>query len=157
MNAKKFLAVLLALVLCLGTLAACDSKPAETTAPAAEGTTAPAAETTAPAQETTEAAPLTNAEIYPISSDHTFKVLTTRSNIEDTANWHMMVDTIGLDVEWVVSTSEQVPLTFIDKGSMPDIYFQPAGLTPEQINEYGKSGLLVNYADYTDAQYAEVD
>lgn len=150
MNAKKLLAVLLALVLCLGTLAACDSKPAETTAPAAEGTTAPAAETTAPAQETTEAAPLTNAEIYPISSDHTFKVLTTRSNIEDTANWHMMVDTIGLDVEWVVSSSEQVPLTFIDKGSMPDIYFQPAGLTPEQINEYGKAGLLVNYADYID-------
>lgn len=150
MNAKKLLAVLLALVLCLGTLAACDSKPAETTAPAAEGTTAPAAETTAPAQETTEAAPLTNAEIYPISSDYTFKVLTTRSNIEDTANWHMMVDTIGLDVEWVVSSSEQVPLTFIDKGSMPDIYFQPAGLTPEQINEYGKGGLLVNYADYID-------
>lgn len=102
MNAKKLLAVLLALVLCLGTLAACDSKPAETTAPAAEGTTAPAAETTAPAQETTEAAPLTNAEIYPISSDYTFKIATTNTNAPDADNWNLMVDTIGLNVEWQV-------------------------------------------------------
>ena len=48
MNVKKILALLLALALCVGTLVACDSKPAETTAPVAEGTTAPAAETTAP-------------------------------------------------------------------------------------------------------------
>lgn len=152
MNAKKILALLLALVLCVGTLAACNADPAETTAPPAQDTTAPAAQdTTAPAaDDTTAPAELKNVDIYPISSDHTFKVLTTRTNIDKTSNWHMMVDTIGLDVEWVVNTNEQVPLTFIDKASMPDIYFQPAGLTTQQINEYGKSGLLVNYADYID-------
>ena len=147
MNAKKLLALLLALVLCVSVLAGCNSDSKETTqatTQATEGTTA------ATTEATTEAAPLTNAERYPISSDHTFKVLTTRSNIDATTNWHMMVDTIGLDVEWVVSTNEQVPLTFIDKSSMPDIYFQPGGLTAQQINEYGKAGLLVNYADYID-------
>jgi len=151
MTAKKLIALVLALVLCVGTLAACDSKPAETTAPTtAPATTAKPTETTAAPTETQPAEPLKNVDVYPISSDHTFKVLTTRSNIEDTANWQLMVDTIGLDVEWVVSTSEQVSLTFVDKSGMPDIYFQPAGLTPQQINDYGKGGLLVNYADYID-------
>lgn len=150
MNAKKLLAVLLALVLCLGTLAACDSKPAETTAPAAEGTTAPAAETTAPAQETTEAAPLTNAEIYPISSDHTFKIATTNTNAPDADNWNLMVDTIGLNVEWQVATTEQLPLLFLDEENLPDMFFQANAVANSQIDEYGRAGLLVNYADYMD-------
>ena len=41
MNAKKLLALILALVMCIGALAACDSKPAETTAPAVSGEMAP--------------------------------------------------------------------------------------------------------------------
>ena len=43
MNAKKLIALLLALVLCVGTLAACNSDPKETTqatTKATEGTTA---------------------------------------------------------------------------------------------------------------------
>ena len=71
MNAKKLLALVLALVLCVGCLAACDSKkPAETT-PAA--TTKPA-ETTKPGEtqpaETEPAAPLKNADIYPHGHRH---------------------------------------------------------------------------------------
>ena len=127
-TAKKILAVLLALVLCVGTLAACDSKPAETTTtPAAESTTAPAAETTAPAEETTEAAPLTNAERYPISSDHTFKILSTHNDPDGADNWNLVAETIGLDYEWVKLTAEQVPLVFLDEKNMPDIFFQPGG------------------------------
>ena len=51
---KKALALILALVLCVGVLAACDTMPAEeTTKPAAQGTTAPAGDsTTAPAAPT---------------------------------------------------------------------------------------------------------
>ena len=151
MTAKKLLALVLALVLCVGVLSACKQEPAETKpAETKPAETKPAETKPAETQptETEPAAPLLNKDLYPISSEHTFKILTTRADIEKTANWHMMVDTIGLDVEWVSMTNEQVPLTFIDENSMPDIYFQPGGLTAQQINEFGKSGLLVNYADY---------
>ena len=47
---KKLLAMLLAVVMVLS-MAACNTTPSETTAPAADGTTAPAADTTAPVQE----------------------------------------------------------------------------------------------------------
>ena len=149
MNARKIFALLLALALCVGTLAACDSKPAETTAPAAEGTTAPAT-TTAPVQETTEPKPLTNAERYPISSDHTFTIATGFSGVEKADNWKLMVDTIGLNVEWKVVAQEQTALLFLDKEQMPDMFVQPYGLSNVQINEYGEAGLLVNYAEYLD-------
>ena len=153
MIAKKLLALTMALVLCVGVLAACQNTPVETQPATTQPATTQPAETQ-PAEtqpvETQPAEPLLNKDVYPISSDHTFKILTTRSNIDKTTNWHLMVDTIGLNVEWVMATNEQVPLTFLDTETMPDIYFQPAGLTTQQINEYGKAGLLVNYADYID-------
>lgn len=149
MTARKFLAVFLALILCLGTLSACQQTPAETTAPSSE-TTKPA-ETTAPAtQETTEPAPLTNAEFYPISSDHIFQVAVTRENAPTADCWNLMVDTIGLDVEWQVITSEQTPLLFVGGSEMPDMFIETAGISQAQIKEYGQGGLLVNYADYLD-------
>ena len=62
----RILAVLLALVMCIGLMAGCDTKPAdETTKPAAQGTTAPAAQDTT----TAPAAPTKNVDIYPLDTD----------------------------------------------------------------------------------------
>lgn len=149
MNTKKLLAFLLTLSLCLGILAGCNAEPAETTASTTAGTTAPVETTAAPA-ETTEAGPLKNTDIYPISSDHTFKVATTFEGVEEADNWNMVVDTIGLDVEWQIVTKEQVPLLFMDEAGMPDMFMQVSGVSIAQINEYGQAGLLVNYMDYID-------
>lgn len=43
-----------------------------------------------------------------------------------------------------------MPLLFVNNTTLPDMIFHPTGLSNEQVNEYGKSGLLVNYADYLD-------
>jgi len=162
MNAKKLLALLLALIVCTGTLAACDTKPAETTA----GTTAPVQSTTAPTgtaapTETTEAAPLTNAERYPIDFDGTLTCVSTRQNAAETAYWLAWEEHTGVDVDWQATAIEQVPLLFLDEKTMPDMFFQASGLSVPQINEYGQQGRLINYMDYLDklpniaARYAE--
>lgn len=149
MNAKKLLALLLALVLCVGTLAACSSDPQETTqstTKAPEGTTAATEGTT----EATGAAELKNTDIYPVSSDHTFTLATTRTDPEATVNWALFLDTVGIDYEWQINTNEQTPLMFIDEGSLPDIFWYCSGLSNVQIKEYGAAGMLVNLADYLD-------
>lgn len=162
MNAKKLLALLLALIVCTGTLAACDTKPAETTA----GTSAPVQSTTAPTgtaapTETTEAAPLTNAERYPIDFDGTLTCVSTRQNAAETAYWLAWEEHTGVDVDWQAAAIEQVPLLFLDEKTMPDMFFQASGLSVPQINEYGQQGRLINYMDYLDklpniaARYAE--
>ena len=151
MNAKKLLALLLALVLCLGALAGCNSDPKETTqstTKATEGTTA--ATTQAATEATTEAAPLKNTDIYPLSSDHTFKVVTNFTKVEEADNWNLMVEAIGLDVEWLPTANEQTQLLFLDEKSMPDMFMHANSLNINKINEYGQAGLLVNFMDYID-------
>ena len=150
MNAKKLLALLLALVMCVGVLAGCDQKPAETTAPptttAPAGTTAPA--TTAVPTETTEAAPLKNSDIYPLDCDYTFKIATGRPDPAATVNWGLFLDTVGINYEWQITATEQTQLMFLDEKSMPDIFWYVSGISNTQVQDYGAAGLLVNFKDY---------
>lgn len=150
MKTKKLLAVLLALVLCVGSLAACNADPAETTAPAAQGTTAPAAQdtTTHAPEDTTEAAPLTNVERYPIDFDGTLTCATGKTKANEYTMWAKWQEITGVDVEWQVTSEEQAALLFLAEKDMPDMFFQMNGLTTEQINEYGKAGFLINFMDY---------
>ena len=152
MKAKKFLAVLLAMVLCVGALAACDSKPAETTAPAAQSTTAPAAQdTTAPAAEdTTEAAPLTNVERYPIDFDGTLTAACAKGDAAEAHNYLLWEELTGVDIEWQPLAQDQLPLMFVGGTERPDIFFSVGGITQAQLNEYGQAGMLINYMDYLD-------
>lgn len=161
MNAKKLIALLLALVLCVGTLAACNSDPKETTQATTKATEGTTAATTAATTEATEPAPLTNAERYPIDFDGTLTVVTSRTNASETVYWLAWEEYTGVDVEWQSAANEQIPLMFLDEKSMPDMFFQVSGLTIPRVNEYGQGGLLINYMDYLDklpniaARYAE--
>ena len=149
MTAKKLLALLLALVLCVGTLAACSSEPQETTqstVKATDGTTAATEGTT----ENNEPAELRNTDIYPLSSEHTFTLATARPDPEATVNWGLVLDTVGIDYEWRITAAEQTSLLFVDEKSMPDIFWYTSGMSNDQIKDYGKAGLLVNLREYLD-------
>ena len=148
MNAKKLLALLLALVLCLGTLAACNSDPKETTQSTTKATEGTTAATTEATTETTQPAELKNTDIYPLDSDYTFKMATSRPDPEATVNWSLFFDTVGIDYEWQITAAEQTPLLFVDQKSLPDIFWYANGVSAEQIKDYGAAGLLVNFKDY---------
>ena len=157
MYAKKLIALLLALVLCVGTLAACNNEtpdPTNNTTKATEGTT----EATT---EATEPAPLPNAERYPIDFDGTLTCVSGNAKAAELVFWQNWETWTGVDVEWITTAREQTPLLFLDEKNMPDMFFQASGLTNEQVNEYGQQGLLINYMDYLDklpniaARYAE--
>ena len=137
-TAKRILAVLLALVLCLGVFAACDANPAETTAPAGQGGAALSADGK------------TNAERYPIDFDGTLTVVTGKADADKADNWVRWEEWTGVDVEWVTTAQEQTPLLFLDEKQMPDMFFFTSGLTTPMVNEYGQGGLLINYMDYLD-------
>ena len=136
-TAKKLLALLLALVLCLGILAGCDKKPAETTPGE-----------TKPGSSTGEAK--LNKDIYPIDFDGTIKIVTGKADADKADNWVRWEEWTGVDVEWQTVSEEQTPLLFLDESQMPDAFFQAYGLTVPQINEYGQSGMLINFMDYLD-------
>ena len=161
MYAKKLIALLLALVLCVSTLAACNSDPKETTQATTKATEGTTAATTAATTEATEPAPLTNAERYPIDFDGTLTCVSGNAKAAELVFWQNWETWTGVDVEWITTAKEQTPLLFLDEKNMPDMFFQASGLTNEQVNEYGQQGLLINYMDYLDklpniaARYAE--
>ena len=157
-SVKKLISLLLALVLCVSTLAACSNvQSSETT----DGTTNAAEGTTVATTQPTDAALLTNAERYPINFDGTLTVITGKTDADKADNWVRWEEWTGVDVEWKTTTREQTPLVLLDNNQMPDMFFQTVGLTVAQINEYGQGGLLVNYMDHLDkmpnlaARYAE--
>lgn len=152
-TAKKLLAVLLALVLCVGSLAACDSQPAQTTTkPAAQTTTAPAAQdTTSPAaDDTTTPAALKNTDIYPLDSDKVFDVgiavsLDNFGEVDCSTRWEELT---GVEINYIQWTSEQLNMAF-NTNSLPDAIFY-SSMDKAKVNEYGAEGMLVNFMDYID-------
>ena len=151
MNAKKLLALVLALVLCVGCLAACgEQKPAETkpaeTKPAETkpAETTPTTEATPPAVEEIDQV---NVDFYPIDFDGTLTMATTKSNGDTAHNYLLMEELTGVDIDWQIMTNEQVPLLFVGNTELPDMFMNVGGINQTQIKEYGQNGLLVNFLD----------
>lgn len=134
---KKTLALILTLVLCAGVLAACDSQPAETTAPAVQGTTAPAAEsTTSPATEALEFS--FEGKTLDVISGH---------DINDLPLDGFIQEAIGLDVKWTPrGTTEQIQAMMTDKVTPSLLYHWDITWG----NEMGRYGAFVNLYDYYD-------
>ena len=154
MQTKQILALLLALILCLGIFAGCDtnqpaetSKPAETNKPAEKNRPT---ETTAPA-ETTPPAELKNVDIYPLDSDKTFTVAkrTSAQNMNEFDNAILWNEITGVEVNWIAWTDEQLNMAF-NTDSLPDAIALGSGMDKAKLNEYGESGMLVNFMDYLD-------
>lgn len=147
-TAKKLLALVLALVLCLSVFAGCQQNPAETTkstdgSKSTEGTTAATTDTTAPAM------PQTNLEIYPLETNKTYKIALATTEDAD-ASWSSQLweEITGVDVEYIEWTKEQLD-TALATRELPDaIYY--TGMDKALVNEYGAAGIFVNYADYLD-------
>ena len=151
MITKKLLALVLALVLCVGCLAACTSEPAETTAP----TTKPA-ESNAPTTHPTEATQpqveeidQVNVDFYPIDFDGTLTLATSKDNAAEAHNYLLMEELTGVDIDWQIVAQEQAPLLFVGDAAknLPDVFMNIYGINQGQIKEYGQAGLLVNFLD----------
>jgi len=151
-TAKKLIALLLALVLCVGTLAACNNnEPEQTTQSTTKATEGTTAGTTAPATMPSEAeqvdAAVVNLEKYPIDFDGTLTCVITKAGGDQAHNYLLWEELTGVDVEWMVMNNEQVPLLFVGDAAknMPDMFFTLPSVA--QGKEYGQAGLLVNFLD----------
>lgn len=137
--AKRTLALVLALVMCLGILAGCQQDPVETTKPTE--TTAPT-ETTVPTDpEPTEYTFPAGAklDIYPYRP--TPDVLT--SNPLD----GFIEDATGLDIEWLSKPTDGGIIAMLSDDVTPSLY-HTSHLSV--VNEYGRYGAFINLWDYQD-------
>ena len=146
----RILAVLLALVMCVGLMAGCDTKPAdETTKPAAQGTTAPAAQDTT----TAPAAPTKNVDIYPLDTKTELEVLMVDGSSyvyderEVVKTWERAT---GVKIKWKQVADNAAYTTSVSGGDWPDIALQASGFDKAQIYEFGQAGKLVNFVEYKD-------
>ena len=130
----KTLALILALVLCLGVLAGCDTKPAdETTKPAAQSTTAPAAnDTTAAPTEPTEFE-FPEGTVMDIWSVHSDKMLEHPLN-----GW--VENATGVKLDWKTQPEGGLDVLMTEKVT-PSIYFTYFG---SGTNTAGEDGMLIN-------------
>lgn len=134
MKTTKILAVLLAMVLCLGILAGCQETPlpSESTKP----TEAKPAETTAPV-ETEPAAYSFEGKKLDINSAHDLNDLPLDTFIEEA---------LGLEIEWRTPSDEQISAMMTDKVT-PSLLFRYG---PSEGHEMGRYGAYVNLYDWYD-------
>ena len=135
---KKSLALVLALVLCLGVFAGCQQDtPEDTKAP--ETTAAPADTTAAPA-ETTEAAP----EEYTFPAGAELHVICGH-DINDLPLDKFVEEATGLSVKWTpLGTQDEITAMLTQKVT-PSLIFNYG---PEWGHEMGRYGAFVNLMDY---------
>ena len=134
---KKALALILALVLCLGVLAGCEKNPAETTPTA----------TTKPAD--TKPGESQPAETEPAAYSFEGKTLDVicGHDINDLPLDKFIEEALGLDVKWTPrGADEQIQAMMTDKVT-PSLLF---GYGPDYGHEMGRYGAFVNLYDYYD-------
>lgn len=135
----KILALVLALVLCLGVLSACDVNPAETTAPqAGNETTAPAGnETTAPTEPT----------VYEFPEGATMDLWNPYADkLPNNPVTGYIEDATGLKIEWKVKPEGGLNVLMTEKVT-PSVYMSTGDVL---FNEFGPDGVLVNLMEKKD-------
>ena len=162
---KKLVALLLALVMVLGMLAACDTnKPVETQPKETKPAETKPAETEPP---------LFNVGSLPIVNEPiTLKVLTQDTTYNTTYNeggqagyWAYLTELTGIQFEVESYSAEELqtklPLIMASPEQMPDLFIQ-CGLKEQDVVNYGNGGqllklndLLEEYGTYTKTLFAE--
>lgn len=138
-NVKKVLALMLALVMCMGMFAGCVQEDVNDTP------------VTTPSVNNVDIHPSlvgkSNAERYPLESSKTFTVanrMATPNERELMAGWN---DVTGVDVNWIDLKGDQLSQVMAG-GDMPDAICISWGVDKNVVYEYGKAGKLVNFAEY---------
>ena len=147
---KKVLALILTFVMVLSLVACVPT----VTNPGTQGTT-PGTQGTnpnTPSNPTVEQ-PKKNSEIYPLSSDKTFTVVTTSDIFGEEGESEVtkaMEKATGVSIDWTTMTEEQIQLALTGK-DLPDAIFLVANLMDKaKMYEYGQAGYFVNFMDYLD-------
>ena len=138
-NVKKVLALMLALVMCMGMFAGCVQEDVNDTP------------VTTPSVNNVDIHPSlvgkSNAERYPLESSKTFTVanrMETPNEREVMVGWN---DVTGVDVNWIDLKGDQLSQVMAG-GDMPDAICISWGVDKNVVYEYGKAGKLVNFAEY---------
>ena len=138
-NVKKVLALMLALVMCMGMFAGCVQEDVNET------------QGTKPSVNNVDIHPSlvgkSNAERYPLESSKTFTVanrMETPNEREVMVGWN---DVTGVDVNWIDLKGDQLSQVMAG-GDMPDAICISWGVDKNVVYEYGKAGKLVNFAEY---------
>ena len=137
---KKLIALLLSFVVVVCMLTACGGTN-QTQGPDTSGLT------------TVDFHNFKNADKYPLEGEHKLTMGVSLENADNAYLMQMMEEAVGVDITYQMVTDEQAPLLFINPEDLPDMLFDAAaklGLSMEQINEYGKADMLINYMDYLD-------
>lgn len=147
---KRILALLMALVMCLGIFAGCDTNnlPPETSKPT-ESTKSTEDNTPSKSDETTPPAELKNADIFPLDCDKTFNVGIAHANSDVNSLYcaELWKEVTGVDVNWIQMTGEQIQMAF-NTDTLPDAIAFSGGIDRIKADEYGDAGKLVNFKDY---------
>ena len=138
-NVKKVLALMLALVMCMGMFAGCVQEDVNET------------QGTKPSVNNVDIHPSlvgkSNAERYPLESSKTFTVanrMETPNEREVMVGWN---EVTGVDVNWIDLKGDQLSQVMAG-GDMPDAICISWGVDKNVVYEYGKAGKLVNFAEY---------
>jgi len=139
---KKILAPILAIILCMGILAGCEQKPAETTKPT---------ETTKPAE--TQSSETTPSETEPLAYSFEGKTLDVyaghSANMDGTDLNRFIEDTLGIDILWKVAPSDGGIQALLTERVTPSLFYTGSG-TNANTTTYGRYGAYVNLWDYQD-------
>lgn len=139
-NVKKVLALMLALVMCMGMFAGCVTDDGEGDYTGSVPTVSiPAVDDSVSGK--------TNAERYPLESTKTFTIATRHTDPNERDLFQLWGDVTGVEVNWAEMSGDSLSAAMAG-GSMPDAICISWGVSKEIAYEYGKAGKLVNFADY---------
>ena len=135
-NVKKVLALMLALVMCMGIFAGCGDTLEDDVV---ESLSIPNIDESLAGKA--------NADRYPLQCSKTFDIATREANPTEKELFMEWNNITGVDAAWNVLSGEQLSAAMAS-GHMPDAIFLSWGLSKEIIYEYGKANKLVNFAEY---------
>lgn len=143
---KKIIALLVAMLMLVGLLAACNPAPDPTDPPAVVDPTDPPS-----ADPTDPPTPQKNVDRYPLEGSPELTIGVKIENADTSRLFGLMEEATGIKATYQYVTNEQAPLLF--SGDMlPDILWSSSyfGLSLSQINGYGEEGVIINFRDHLD-------
>ena len=134
---KKVLALLLALVMCMGVFAGCSG---DTTGDGDDVVTAPTIPTVNQNHK--------NSEIYPLDSNRTFNfTVVNTKDVNEFYSTQLWEELTGVEIDYSALASEGFKLA-VTTGDFGDAVFYSGGIEKNKWNEMGMDGRFVNFMDY---------